>query len=72
MTARIKLHMSDEAIIRECRGEMDAAFAIPGGGAFLHMEPFACQSVMRLIVKQADRIKELEDSEDTYWPPSHF
>lgn len=64
MTARISLQMSDEAIVAECRQEMDAARAIPGGGAFLKLEPFAEQRLMRLIIKQSDRIKALEASED--------
>ena len=60
MTARITCSMSEAQVIEECRAEMDAARAIPGGGAFLHLENFAGQTIMRLIVRQADRIRELE------------
>jgi len=66
LTARIKLSMSDAAIVRECRQEMDAALAISGGGAYLECEPYAAQAVMRLIVKQADTIHKLLGDPEKY------
>ncbi len=62
MTAHINFsRMSDDQVIEECRAELNAARAISGGGAFLRLGDFSGEGIMRLIVKQADRIKELED-----------
>jgi len=58
VTAQIKYGMSDFRVVAACRNEMDAARAISGGGAYLNLDGYAEQTIMSLIIRQADQIRD--------------